>query len=131
MGSRIQASFGAPPCIGSGSIDAIRAAFQIIGRGRGDSLIERLRNYEERLSIAIGIATGKCLTGRFGGVLLRRWMSLGAPVERADALCAAANSGEILIDEQTITDASKSDPSLGSIATLRWRDPDRHGVYAL
>jgi class 3 adenylate cyclase len=132
MGAYIRVSFGVIPERSDRRIDdAVSAALTLTGRDPSRHLtIDKLR--EHSLSLALGIASGVCLSGIFGDSnRLVRGMSLGAASETAHRLCEAAGSSEVLIDGQTYMEATESVPMLVSNATDRSKELDGWTVYAL
>jgi adenylate cyclase len=79
------------------ALDAIRCAVEL-HRGTAAEPDESARL---AFAVGVGIATGDVIIGSVGGANRRDYTAVGAPVNLAARLCAAAERGETLMNEAT------------------------------
>ena len=80
------------------ALDAIRCAVEMHRAVRGASASDpRL----PPLAVGVGIVTGEVIVGSVGGANRLDYTAIGAPVNLAARLCAAAEPGETLLNDAT------------------------------
>jgi class 3 adenylate cyclase len=99
---------------------AVRSAAALMGRGEPAlELRSELKRLDDRLDLAVGIASGACMMGSFGSPSRLSYQVLGAASERAWQLCERARPGEILADRATSAAAGEpwsAAPVLGKLS---------------
>jgi class 3 adenylate cyclase len=93
LGDGLFAHFSGP----DKALDAIRCALEMHRRGIGVPDDVSL----PALAVGVGIATGEVIVGSVGGANRSDYTAVGAPVNLAARLCAAAEPGETLLNEAT------------------------------
>jgi adenylate cyclase len=94
MGDAVFAHFTGPDM----ALDAIRCAVEMHRAVRGASTSDpRL----PALAVGVGIVTGQVIVGSVGGANRLDYTAIGAPVNLASRLCAAAEPNETLLNEAT------------------------------
>jgi class 3 adenylate cyclase len=96
VGDLIMGIFGAPKSFGNDVENAARCALRMIE--------ERSRlneSSEYRISIGIGVASGKVVAGRMGSTDRLNYTVLGPRVNLASRLCGQAGPMEVIIDDET------------------------------
>ncbi len=92
IGDSIMALFGAPVYQERHEDNAVRCAIE---------MVETLEKNNQGLNMGIGISTGYVVTGLFGSISKKEYTALGMPVNVAARLQKLAQSGEIIISEET------------------------------
>jgi adenylate cyclase len=77
------------------ALDAIRCAVEM------HRAVSRDATADPALSVGIGIVTGEVIVGSVGGASRLDYTAIGAPVNLAARLCAAAEPGETLLNDTT------------------------------
>jgi len=103
IGDAIAVTFGAPRRTEEKAQvwAALKGAFEMRGRVERLSTLWRRRGLTDYLSLRIGINTGYCTVGVFGGELFKNYAALGTPINIAARLQAKASAGAILCGYQT------------------------------
>ncbi|MBW2374335.1 MAG: AAA family ATPase, partial [Deltaproteobacteria bacterium] len=98
LGDCVMALFGVPHAIEDAPRAALNAAID---------MRRRIRAFNDAHDLAVpvdvhtGVATGLGIAGDISGPLIREFAVMGDHVDRADALCHAAEPGEIRLDDAT------------------------------
>jgi adenylate cyclase len=100
VGDEIMALFGAPVSHPDDAHRAVRTALAMLDELRRFN-IEREAKGHPSFGIGIGINTGDVVAGYIGSSKAMQYTVIGAPVNLAARLCAAAQSMQILISEST------------------------------
>ena len=96
VGDLIMAIFGAPSSSGNEVEHALRCAMKMIEER------QRLnRHSRQKISIGIGIASGKVVAGRMGSEDRLNYTVLGRRVNLASRLCGQAGPMEVVIDDES------------------------------
>lgn len=96
VGDLIMAVFGAPTSHGNDPLLATQCALRMI-----DEREKLNANSKYKISIGIGIASGKAVAGRVGSKNRLNYTVLGPRVNLASRLCGQAERMEVVIDEAT------------------------------
>lgn len=96
VGDLIMAIFGAPTSHGDDPLLAARCALRML-----EERAKLNENSKYRITIGIGIVTGKVVAGRVGSVDRLNYTVLGPQVNLASRLCGQAGRMEVVIDEST------------------------------
>lgn len=103
VGDEIMAVFGGIKSYGNDAAHAVRC---------GLSMIEERNRLNQSggipLPIGIGIVTGEVVAGCMGSKDRLNYTVLGAKVNLAARLCGEARSGEVLMDEETVSRAGET-----------------------
>ncbi len=100
MGDRLLAVWGAPLGHDDDALRAVTAAFEM-QRAVENLNIKRDAADEPPLEIGVGLATGDILAATMGSLRTQRYAIFGDPVTRAQAVCGAAQAGQLMIAEET------------------------------
>ncbi len=97
-GARASILFGAPQACGEqeGALSAVQVAIEMRAKLSELAAGARRRGVANDFRSRIGIDSGVCLVGAFGGESLRAYTAIGATADFAAALQAAAEPGQIL-----------------------------------
>jgi class 3 adenylate cyclase len=96
VGDLIMAVFGAPTSYGNDPLLAVQCAMRMIEER------EKLnQNSTYKITVGIGVASGKAVAGRMGSKNRLNYTVLGPRVNLASRLCGQAGRMEIVIDEMT------------------------------
>jgi class 3 adenylate cyclase len=100
VGDLIMVLFGAPLSTGEDALRAVQCAEEMLR-------VRRALNASSRhsLEVGIGLATGSVVAGCMGSDQRLSYTVLGHRVNLASRLCSIAQAGEIIMDEETYTDA--------------------------
>jgi class 3 adenylate cyclase len=96
VGDLIMAIFGAPKGFGNDIENAARCALHMIEERKRLNLEGKYR-----ISIGIGVASGKVVAGRMGSKDRLNYTVLGPRVNLASRLCGQAGPMEVVVDEDT------------------------------
>jgi len=96
VGDEIMVIFGAPKSYPDDAGNAARCALKMIERRA-----ELSAATEREIHIGIGVATGDVVVGCMGSSDRLNYTVIGERVNRAARLCASAEGGEAIVDEQT------------------------------
>jgi len=99
VGDLIMVLFGAPVSTGNDAQHAVECAQAMMAKRRDLNATTR-----HPLEIGIGIASGNVVAGCMGSEQRLSYTVLGHRVNLASRLCGIAQAGEIIADEETITD---------------------------
>jgi class 3 adenylate cyclase len=96
--------FNDPVEIDQPALQAVRMAVEM--KDRALELIENWHKREHELGFGIGIDQGYAFAGTIGFEGRYDYAAIGAVVNRAARLCAAAKHGQILISQKVLVDTS-------------------------
>lgn len=96
VGDLIMAIFGAPTSRGNDPVLAAQCALRMI-----EERMKLNENSAHKLTIGIGIASGKAVAGRMGSDDRLQYTVLGPRVNLASRLCSSAGRMEIVVDDVT------------------------------
>jgi class 3 adenylate cyclase len=96
VGDLIMAVFGAPTSYGNDPLLAVQCAIRMI-----EERTKQNENSKYKISVGIGVASGKAVAGRMGSNNRLNYTVLGPRVNLASRLCGQAGRMEIVIDEET------------------------------
>ena len=96
VGDMIMAVFGAPTSHGNDPLLAAQCALRMI-----EERAKLNANSKYKISVGIGIASGKAVAGRMGSKNRLNYTVLGPRVNLASRLCGQADRMEIVIDDAT------------------------------
>jgi len=99
LGDQVMALFGAPYSKGDDAIRAVRAAMALKAEWSRAML---KRPLEERLSLRVGLNTGKVLAGTVGSEARVDYTAIGEPVNIASWLCSSAAPGQVLLTGKSL-----------------------------
>jgi signal transduction histidine kinase/CheY-like chemotaxis protein len=102
-GGRASIVFGAPdPCPpGVGAWSAVEAAMQMRVKAEERCASARRRGVAADWQTRIGLSSGTCVVGAFGGDLLRMYTAVGCAADEAAAVQAQAPPGAIVLGKPT------------------------------
>lgn len=107
LGAGLMAVFGAPVRREDDVLRALQAAKMMVEAVRAlDSDLEAARAVDEKsavppLALSVGVNTGPAVVGNVGSSARLEYTCVGGPVATAQALCALAAPGEVLVGEVT------------------------------
>ncbi len=96
VGDLIMAVFGAPTSHGNDPLLAAQCALRMI-----EERAKLSENSKYRITVGIGVATGKAIAGRMGSADRLNYTVLGPRVNLASRLCGQAGRMEVVIDDAT------------------------------
>jgi class 3 adenylate cyclase len=96
VGDMIMAIFGAPTSHGDDALMAAQCALRMI-----EERTKLNDNSKYRISIGIGVASGKALAGRMGAANRLSYTVLGPRINLGSRLCSQAGRMEVVIDDTT------------------------------
>jgi class 3 adenylate cyclase len=120
VGDLIMAIFGAPTSHGNDPLLAAQCALRMI-----EERAKLNQNSKYKISIGIGIASGKALAGRMGSADRLNYTVLGPRVNLASRLCGQAGRMEVVIDDNTYAvckDRADAEP-LGELKLKGFSEP--------
>jgi class 3 adenylate cyclase len=128
--------FGAPQAmeVPEQAMAAVRTALAVRRRVQDLAASARRRGASGELTVRVGINTGFCTVGAFGGDLQRRYTAVGHPVTVAERLQESAAEGKVLCTTTTYSlVASRVRAATVAPVTLRGsgRPMDCHEILAL
>jgi class 3 adenylate cyclase len=102
-GGRLSVLFGAldDGTLAEAADSAVHAAFEVRDKTLQLNADARRRGLRAEQLRGIGIGSGPCMVGAFGGDALRAYTAIGAPVRTAARLHAAAPPGSVVCDATT------------------------------
>lgn len=100
VGDLIMVLFGAPQSTGEDAVRAVQCALSMLRVRRELNGVSK-----HSLEVGIGLATGSVVAGCMGSDQRLSYTVLGHRVNLASRLCSIAQAGEIIMDEETYTDA--------------------------
>jgi class 3 adenylate cyclase len=103
-GDGLMVFFNDPVEIDQPALQAVRMAVEM--KDRALELIENWHKREHELGFGIGIDQGYAFAGTIGFEGRYDYAAIGAVVNRAARLCAAAKHGQILISQKVLVDTS-------------------------
>lgn len=99
---KMLAFFGAPKSAGQDAQNCLRAVLEIESR-----LAELNKDFTTAIKHRYGVNTGLCFVGAVGGSKRHEYTAMGDAINLAARLMSKAQSGEILVGEQTMKIAGK------------------------
>lgn len=100
VGDEIMALFGAPVLTPEDPINAVACAVEMQKRLREFNRLRQMRN-DPPIQIGIGINTGEAVFGALGSTKTMQYTAVGDTVNVASRLCSLAQSGEIIVSDDT------------------------------
>jgi class 3 adenylate cyclase len=97
VGDMLMAIFGAPASHGDDALNAARCAMRLVAERANLNTVSR-----HKIQIGVGLATGHVVAGCMGSADRQNYTVVGERVNLAARLCAAAGSGQIIIDQTTV-----------------------------
>jgi len=100
VGDEIMAIFGAPVLTSDDPVNAVACAVEMQKRLREFNRLRQMRN-DPPIQIGIGINTGEAVFGALGSSKTMQYTVVGDTVNLASRLCSLAQSGEIIVSDDT------------------------------